>query len=107
MYDVLSAYPFLEKGNIAPQRIKMAMAVRGKKPHYHWHRIQHRHWLSTAKACGFPIEEMKDIISEVLDSLDAVIDQVERQVPEGSAQEVAQWIFKGMRVSRDMCISET
>jgi len=105
MYDVLSAYTLLEKGNISPQRIKMAMALRGKKPHYNLQRIQRRHWLNTAKACGFPEDEMKDIISEVLDSMETVIDRVGNQVPDGPEQEVAEAIFKGMRASREICIA--
>lgn len=106
MYDVLSAHPLLEKGDFAPQRIKMAMALRGRRPHYHWQRIKQRHWLGTAKACGFPEQEMKGIISEVLDSIESVIDRVGRQVPEGAAQEVAGAIFRGMRTSREMYLAE-
>ena len=106
MYDVLSAHPLIEKGDFAAQRIKMAMALRGRRPHYHWQRIKPRHWLGTAKACGFPEDEMRGIISEVLDSLDAVIGRVGLQVPEGPAQEVAEAIFRGMRTSREMYLAE-
>lgn len=106
MYDVLSAHPLIEKGELGPQKTKMAMALRGKKPHYHWQRIKSRHWFGTAKACGFPEDEMEGIISEVLDSLDAVIDRVWFQVPEGPAQEAAEAVFRGMRTSREMYVAE-
>ena len=107
MYDVLSAHPLVEKGDFAASRIKMAMALRGKRPHYHWQRIKPRHWLGTAKACGFPEGEMRKIVTEVLDSMDAVIARVGVQVPEGPAKEVASAIFRGMRISREMYLSES
>ena len=106
MYDVLSAHPLMENEDFVAQRVKMAMALRGKRPHYHWQRIKPRHWLSTAKACGFPGDEMEGIISEVLASMDAVINRVEFQVPKGPAQEVARAIFKGMRSSREIYLSD-
>ena len=104
MYDVLSAHPLIEKKDFAPQRIKMAMALGGKRPHYHWQRIKPHHWISTAKACAFPVKGMEGIISEVLDSMDAVIDRVRLQVPEGPAREVAEAIFRGMHTSGDVPI---
>src|SRR5256885_4559311 len=43
-------------------RSKMAMAVNGKNRHYRWKDICARHWLETAKRCGFG--EMKAVIEE-------------------------------------------
>jgi len=42
----------------------MAMAVHGKNRHYRWKEICIRHWLETAKRCGFG--EMKTIIQDVI-----------------------------------------
>jgi len=106
LYDVISAHTLRDRGEYAHQKLKMAMSLRGKKPHYHWQRIREHHWLGTAKECGFPEEEMRGIISEVLGTLDGVIERVGAQVPEGAAQEVADAIFRGMRVSREMFIAD-
>ncbi len=103
-YDVMSAYPLLEKGQLLPQKIKMAMAVRGKSKHYHWERILCRHWLSTAKVCHFPEEEMETIMSEVFDQMDGVIERVTDQITpivDGSLIEsVAKPIFSHMKSIR-------
>ena len=64
-YDIMSAYPLLTKRQLDPQKLKMAMAVKGKSSHYHWDKILYRHWLATAQACRFPTDEMDKIIKEL------------------------------------------
>lgn len=102
IYDVISAHPLMAKGDLKVQRAKMAMALRGKSPHYHWDRIKRRHWLQTAKVCGVPEKEMEGIFKETLESLDEVIERVARQVPSSEVDEVAGPIFAGMRQAREM-----
>ncbi|CCJ87510.1 HipA protein [Cronobacter dublinensis 582] len=47
LYDVLSAWPVIGPGNhqIAWQKCKLAMAVRGSSNYYHLSQIRRRHWL--------------------------------------------------------------
>lgn len=101
IYDVMSAYPLLAKRQVEPQKMKMAMAVRGKSSHYHWDKILYRHWLSTAQACRFPVDEMETIIRELLEDMDRVIEQVTTELPENFPVDVAQSIFDGMKSARD------
>ncbi len=58
LYDVLSAYPLLGHGRnrLAPEKAKMAMAVRGRGKHYLWERITRNHWVETARVCGLENE---------------------------------------------------
>jgi len=100
-YDVISAYPLLAKRQVDPQKMKMAMAVKGKRSHYHWDKILNRHWLSTAQACRFPVDEMETIIKELLEGMDGVIAQVTTQLPTSFSADVAQSIFSGMKGARD------
>lgn len=100
-YDVLSAYPLLAKRQVEPRKMKMAMAVRGKGNHYHWDKILYRHWLSTAQACRFPVDEMETIIKELLDKMDSVIAQVASELPAFFSVDVARAIFNGMKSARD------
>ena len=100
-YDVLSAYPLLVKRQVDSQKMKMAMAVKGKSSHYHWDMIIYRHWLSTAQACQFPVDEMETIIKELLEGMDGVIAQVDTQLPVSFPDEIAQSIFAGMKGARD------
>jgi serine/threonine-protein kinase HipA len=101
IYDVMSAYPLLAKRQVDPQKMKMAMAVRGKSSHYHWDKILYRHWLSTAQVCRFPVDEMEMIIRELLEDMDRVIEQVTSELPENFPVDVAQSIFDAMKSARD------
>ncbi|MDD2735221.1 MAG: type II toxin-antitoxin system HipA family toxin [Desulfuromonadaceae bacterium] len=101
IYDVMSAYPLLAKRQVEPQKMKMAMAVRGKSSHYHWDKILYRHWLSTAQACRFPVDEMETIIRELLEDMDRVIEQVTTELPVLFPNDVARSIFDGMKSARD------
>lgn len=97
IYDVMSAYPLVAKRQVESQKMKMAMAVRGKSTHYQWEKIQLRHWLSTARVCGFPVDEMESIIKELLEKMDFVIENVQGVLPSSFPEEVAQSIFDGMK----------
>ncbi len=104
LYDVISGYPLVAKKQLEQRRLRMAMALMGKNRHYDWNAILHRHWLSTAKKCHFPVDEMEKIIGEVLGRLDQVIDQVSNQLPEEFPDAVASPIFDGMRDVREKLV---
>ncbi len=100
-YDVISAYPLVAKGHLHRKEVRMAMSLRGKNRHYDWEQMYPRHWLSTAKLCNFPADEMTLIIDRVLGEMDQVIAQVETNFPEGFPEDIATPIFDGMRNARD------
>jgi serine/threonine-protein kinase HipA len=100
MYDVLSAHPLLTMGQFSSKRIKMAMALREKNTHYNWEWMKERHWLSTAKACGFPEDEMREIMLDTAAEIDDVIEKVQKQIQDPLVQEVANSIFEGMKTSQ-------
>lgn len=101
IYDVISAYPLAEKRQIEYQDLKMAMALRGKNTHYHWHEIMPKHWYSEAKRVDFPESEMQGIIDDTLGSMEQVIDTVSAQLPGGFPDEIATPIFAGMKKAAD------
>jgi len=72
----------------------MAMAVHGKNRHYRWKEICIRHWLETAKRCGFG--EMKTIIQDVIARTPVTIQQVRAVVPVGFPAEIADSILDGI-----------
>jgi len=96
-YDVMSAYPLAAKRELEYRDMKMAMAVKGKNRHYHWHSIMLRHWFSMANACQFPSETMQRIVEEVCDTLETVIETVTNQLPAEFPLHIADPIFEGMR----------
>ncbi len=104
LYDVISAFPLVEKKQLEQRRLKMAMALMGKNRHDEWHMMLYHHWLSTAKACRFPTDEMEKIIAETLGRMDQVIDNVSGELPASFPDAVAGSIFDGMKTARDKLI---
>lgn len=97
LYDVMSAYPILgtKANQLAPQKAKMAMAAIGKNRHYNWERIQPRHWLSTAAACGLETNAREDIAA-IVARTPKVLKDVSGLLPEGFPASVADTIFNGI-----------
>lgn len=104
IYDVISAYPLIANNQIEPRKMKMAMSVKGKNRHYQWEKILYRHWISTAKVCGFPEKEMVSLIEELRDGLGMAIDRVANELPGVFPAEVAESVFSGMRKAKDLLV---
>lgn len=98
LYDVLSAHPITGPGpnQIAAQRLKLAMAIRGGSNYYLIDRIQRRHWSAQAAQVGLGGALAEEIIEEVIASTDAVIDAVGKQLPKDFPAKLADAIFDGI-----------
>ena len=96
-YDVISAYPILGggKNQLAPQKAKLAMAVRGKNRHYKWTEIQARHWISMAKEIGLEATAEEDIL-HMADGAETVAETVSAMLPRGFHREGADPILDGL-----------
>lgn len=94
-YDILSAYPVLGHGarKLSAHKIRMAMAVRGANRHYRWKEISARHWLETARRCGFT--EMKPVIEELIARTRQVVAQAEKSLPRNFPAHIGESILKG------------
>ena len=94
-YDILSAHPVMGhgRGKLLSHKIRMAMAVRGKNSHYRWQEIQARHWLETAKRCGF--SEMTAIMEEVIVQTPKVVEQAATRLPRRFPEFIAESILTG------------
>lgn len=95
LYDVLSAWPILDKGPnaLAYRKVKMAMAVRCNSAHYRLAEILPRHWQALAQRSGIPgaWEAMTDLVARVPQALVAV----EQELPASFPRELADDIFAG------------
>ncbi len=98
LYDVMSAYPVMGDGpnQWSPRELKLAMALVGKNRHYEAERIQRRHFNSTAKRFGYG-ESAEPLMQELVGRTPAVIDQVQRDLPAGFSQEVADKVLGGLQ----------
>ena len=105
IYDVISAYPILGRGKnrLAPQKAKMAMAVRGKNRHYRWSEIQARHWISTAADVGLETTAEEDIL-ELVEQVPGVVERVSGLLPRGFPDAVSDPIFDGLLRSAERLI---
>jgi serine/threonine-protein kinase HipA len=97
LYDVLSMYPWIgtAQNQLPLQKLKMAMAVRGKNPHYLWSSIYHRHWESVAVRNGLG-KDFTIIISELIDRTPQVIKTVSAELPADFPSSIAESVFQGM-----------
>nr|WP_200818172.1 type II toxin-antitoxin system HipA family toxin [Caballeronia glebae] len=99
LYDVLSAHPVIGRGRnqFAAQRVRLAMAVRGKNVHYLIGEIQRRHWIAQGRRVGLAAAEVETAIDEIGARTPQVIDEVAALLPGDFPMDLAEAIFDGMR----------
>lgn len=64
LYDVLTAQPSLDEGQIPRRKFKLVMSV-GKSRHYAIHDIAPRHFVQTADSAGVGTPAMKTIFEDI------------------------------------------
>lgn len=103
LYDILSAHPVIGHGagKVAPQKAKLAMAIRGQNNHYLIDRIQPRHWLAQARSSGLTEAWAKDLLGELADCTGKVLEDMAQKLPADFPGDVAQAIFAGIQDQRD------
>jgi serine/threonine-protein kinase HipA len=97
LYDVLSAFPVMTKKALQPQKIKMAMSLKGKNTHWKWNDIQPRHFVSTAEYVKYPSVKAASHYEYFVDNVENAIAQVEGKIPNNFPAYVAEAIFSGLR----------
>jgi len=81
LYDVLSAWPIIGHGrNQLPlERAKLAMAVRGRRPHYRLNEITGRHWRELCENAG--VANLWDRMQSLVAGTPAALDKLEARLP--------------------------
>jgi serine/threonine-protein kinase HipA len=100
LYDILSAWPIAgTRGNqLHPKKLKLAMALRAKSPHYRLSEITRRHFDVAAQSCGLG-SDMEAIIDEVVAATPQVIDRVAGSLPSNFPGRLFDVITQGLRRS--------
>jgi serine/threonine-protein kinase HipA len=101
LYDVVSAQPSVDAGQIKLNQMKLAMAI-GANRHYAVHTIVGRHFLQTAERCGFPAKMVNEVIEEVGDTGKNKIDDTISQLPAGFPAAVAASISEAAKRRLDV-----
>jgi serine/threonine-protein kinase HipA len=96
LYDVMSAQPNVDAGEIRHNRMKLAMAV-GDSRHYVIDSILPRHFLQTAASAGVPASLVQGILDEIENDTDRAIDAAVNDLPSGFPERIVSSIIEGVR----------
>ena len=80
LYDVLTAQPSLDAGQIQRKQMKLAMSV-GKNRHYKIEGVFGRHFVQTGERAGLPKRMVPTCIEEMADRAPAALEAVENELP--------------------------
>jgi serine/threonine-protein kinase HipA len=95
LYDVISAQPSVDAGEIRPNQFRLAMAV-GDKRHYRINTIAPRHFLETAQRAGIGEQVVSSIFEELRDTAVNVVRGTLVHLPKDFPGEVATSIQLGI-----------
>lgn len=101
LYDVISAWPIIGRGRNqwAQQEVKLAMAIRGTKPHRALNRIAYRQWLQLASQTG--AQHALEQMVRMVESAEGALHRVESTLPEGFPEQVWTTISRGVLSQRE------
>ncbi len=103
-YDIMSAHPLMASKQLHAKKIKMAMALRGKNNHYHWHDVQYRNFIETAKHADYSSQQATNILNETLEAVEKVINTVSSMIPSEFPAHIAKAVFAGMLAAKNKLI---
>lgn len=95
LYDVMSAQPNLDAGQIRRNQMKLAMFV-GKNRHYALHTILPRHFEQTARSAGIPAELVAAIVAELAERMPHAVEKVIADLPDDFPREISESIVRGI-----------
>lgn len=97
LYDIMSAYPVMGHGKelIPPEKLKLAMAFRGKNRHYEWDKINIRHLRETARRCGME-GSIDAVLTKLATTIPKAVATVSASLPAGFPSEIAEPILTGL-----------
>ena len=97
LYDVLSAWPIIGHGKnqLAIEKAKLAMSLRGRGAHYRLNEITARHWQELAGRTGVP--HLWNRMQSFVESAPAALERVEGRLPRAFPERVYATIRDGVR----------
>jgi serine/threonine-protein kinase HipA len=106
LYDVLSAWPFIGHGprRLPLQDVKLAMALRGRRPHYLLSEIQPRHFERLAGSLGDP--EAWPAMQALVQCVPSALETVATHLPSGFPPAVWETVSQGLRQQRERFLAE-
>jgi len=96
LYDVVSAQPALDAGQLRRNKMKLALAV-GDNRHYAVHEVLPRHFLQTAARAGVPATTAQSVFEELVEAGEGAIARALEDLPPGFPEPLAERIVGGLR----------
>jgi serine/threonine-protein kinase HipA len=91
LYDILTAQPSVDAGQVNPKKFKLSMSV-GDNNHYRTSEVTPRHFLQTADRCNFDAGIIRGAMEHLLDTAKAAAEKtvvdLGNQIPCGLADSV-------------------
>lgn len=94
-YDVVSAQPAFDKGQIQPNRFRLAMSA-GSNRHYRMNEITGRHFVQTGKAAGISADALRDAIEAVLNLATTAPGRASSEMPKDFAEDIHESIVAAL-----------
>lgn len=94
-YDVLSAQPAFDQGQIAQNKFRLAMSA-GRNRHYRISEVMGRHFVQTGKAAGLGSHAMRNAITQLLDGAGQAPVQALGQMADDFAQGIHESVAAAM-----------
>jgi serine/threonine-protein kinase HipA len=94
LYDVISAQPNVDAGQLQRNKMKLAMAV-GSSRHYIIGSVASRHFVETAAQAGIGASVVRQVFDELRSTAPKAIDAVRHALPAGFPDEIADAVIHG------------
>jgi len=94
-YDVLSAQPAFNKGQIQQSKFRLAMSA-GKNRHYRIVEVMGRHFIQSGKAAGIGNKAMGQVIESILDKANDATARARAQMPDDFADGIHESVTKAI-----------
>ena len=96
LYDVISAQPSADAGQIPHNHMRLAMSV-GDKRHYIVDTVMPRHFIQTAARAGVGSSIVERAFAEIRAAAPGAVEQARNELPEGFPVSVADSIISGFK----------
>ncbi|MCS6327615.1 MAG: type II toxin-antitoxin system HipA family toxin [Nitrospira sp.] len=96
LYDVLTAQPSLDAGQVQRKQMKLSMSVSTNR-HYRIDEIQGRHFVQTATAAGLPKSAIAAALEEIADAALKALQKVEAGLPKDFPAPIHASVSKGVK----------
>lgn len=96
LYDVISAQPSADAGQISRKQMKLAMAI-GDRRHYGVDEVMPRHFLQSASKAGVRPALVRRVLGELLSEGERAMTSVQAHLPADFPEEIAASICGGFR----------